>query len=74
MRANWVYQEDQPVVRTGEWDIFRLEILDHLILSLYTDLPEMIGSKMNKGVHSKLKITEILDIFSNPKIIMEMGY
>lgn len=74
MRANWVHQEDRPVVRAGEWDIFRLRILDHRILSLYTDLPGIIGSRVNKGVHSKLKITEIMDIFSTPKIIMKTGF
>lgn len=51
-----------------------MEILNLLMLSLYTDLLGMIISRVNKGTHSNLKITEILDIFSTPKIIMKTGF
>ncbi|GEM_PF-1713439 len=74
MRANREHQADQPVIGAGERAIFRLGIPNLLMLSLYTNLLGMTGSRVNKGAHSNLKITQILDIFSTPKIIMKTGF
>ncbi len=74
MRANWKHQADLPVIGAGEGAIFQYQASNLLIRSLYTDLQGMAGSRVNKGSHSNLKITEILDIFSTPKIIMKTGF
>jgi hypothetical protein len=54
--------------------IFPCSVPNLPIRGLYTDIMGMICSRAKMGPHSDLKITEILDIFSTPKIIMKMGF
>ncbi|KQC15460.1 MAG: hypothetical protein APR56_00815 [Methanosaeta sp. SDB] len=74
MSANREHQADQPVIGAGEKAILRFGILNLLMLSSYIGIPGMTSSRVNKGPHSNLKITEILDIFLTSKIIMKSGF
>ena len=72
--ANWGNQADLPAVDAVMRIMHRLDILNRLMPGLYTNLLGTTNSRVNRVVHSNLKITEILDIFSTSKIILKPGF
>ena len=74
MMANWENLADLPAVDAVMRIMHRLDILNRLMPGLYTNLLGTTGSRVNRVVHSNLKITEILDIFSTSKITIKVGF